>query len=230
MTMMKHWLVVLALASVCAASPVSAQQRDLSGNWELSVDGRNIPPARLVPAVTAAVLADVAKKDARSVRWCLPLGMPFTMSPSRPIEIRQGTRHLVIAAESQVAPARYLYLDRATHINKEEFEPTTSGDSTARWDGDTLVVDTVGFSSTKGMLAIPGGGYRTEATHLVERYRLLKNGSILSVTFTWDDPRVFATPHTYEYRYQRLPANYEPRAALACDAFDAERVAFVERQ
>jgi hypothetical protein len=216
-------------AVVFAGAVVTAQDHDISGTWELAVDGRNVPAANLAPGVTRTVLAEVAKKDARSIRWCLPLGMPFTMGQSRPIDIRQGTRHVVISAESQVAPARYLYLNRSTHINKEEFEPTTSGDSIARWDGDTLVVQTVGFSSTKGMLAIPGGGFRTEATRLTERYRLLKNGSTLSVTFTWNDPKVFRTPHTYEYRYHRLPATYEARAPLACDAFDAERAAFLEQ-
>ena len=224
--MIKH--IVLAAVIATGASNASAQERDISGTWELSFDGRRVPSAELAPGVTPAMLEQVAQKDARSVRWCLPLGLPFTMTQSRPIDIRQGTRHIVISAESQLAPARYLYLNRRTHINKEEFEPTTSGDSIARWDGETLVVETAGFSASKGMLAIPGGGYRTEDTKLTERFRLLKSGSVLSVTSTWEDPSVFRAPHTYELRYQRLPANYEPRPALACDAFDAERIAFVD--
>jgi hypothetical protein len=183
----------------------------------------------LAPGVSEAVQEDVAKKDARSMRWCLPLGMPFTMGGhGRPIEIRLGTRYVTIVAESTVAPVRYLYLARTTHIKQDEFEPTTSGDSIARWEGDTLVVETVGFSGTKGLLTIPGGGFRTEETRLTERYRLLNNGSILSVTFTWTDPKVFQVPHTYEYRYHRLPATYEPRPALACDAFDPARTAFLD--
>lgn len=226
--MLKHVLIAAAIA--LGASSAAAQQRDISGSWELSFDGRRVPSASLVPGVTPAMLEDIAQKDAQAVRWCLLLGLPFTMTQSRPIDIRQGTRHIVISAESQVAPTRYLYLNRATHINKEEFEPTTSGDSIARWEGDTLVVETVGFSATKGMLSIPGGGYRTEDTRLTERFRLLKNGSMLSVTSTWEDPKVFRAPHTYELRYQRLPANYAPRPALACDAFDAERVAFLEQR
>jgi hypothetical protein len=222
--------VLLAGAALAAGSRISAQVRDLSGSWELPVDGRRVPEASLVAGITAATTADVAAKDARSIRWCLPLGMPFTMSGhGRPIEIRQGSRHMTIVAESTLAPVRYVYLDRATHIPTEEFEPTTSGDSIGRWDGDTLVVDTIGFSDTKGMLAIPGGGFRTTETRLTERYRLLKGGSVLSVTFTWEDPKVFRTPHTYEFRYQRLPASYEPRSPQPCDAFDEDRAAFLEK-
>jgi hypothetical protein len=57
---------------------------------------------------------------------------------------------------------------------------------------------------------------------------LLKDGSILSVSFTWTDPTVFRTPHSYEFRYQRLPASYEPRQWLSCDPFDEERGKFLE--
>jgi hypothetical protein len=77
------------------------------------------------------------------------------------------------------------------------------------------------------MTSIPGGGFKTEKSHLVERYRLLENGNVLSVTFTWTDPTVFATPHTYEFRYNRLPATYEPAALPPCDPYDETRAAFI---
>jgi hypothetical protein len=219
---------LLGAVALGAGATLRAQTPDISGTWELSVDGRRVPPANLTARVTRPMLDEVARKDARSIRWCNLLGMPFTMGQSRPIEIRPGSRFVVVVAESAASPARYLYLNRKAHIPTEEFEPTTNGDSIARWEGDTLVVDTVGFSPTKGMLAIPGGGFRTDNTHLIERYRLLKSGSLLSVTFTWEDSRVFRTPHTYEFRYHRLPAGYEARPAIPCDPFDADRTAFLE--
>jgi hypothetical protein len=88
----------------------------------------------------------------------------------------------VDGSQAVTAATRYLYLDRPTHINRDEFDSTTSGDSITRWEGNVLVVDTVGFDDNKGMTAIPGGGFRTSDSHLVERYRLLNSGSILSVT------------------------------------------------
>ena len=107
-------------------------------------------------------------------------------------------------------------------------DPTTNGDSIAHWDGDTLVVDTTQFEPKHGVTLIPGGGFRTATSHLVERYRLLKNGSMLSVTFTWTDPAVYAAPHSYEFRYQRAEPKYEARPYGRCDPFDAERTAFLE--
>lgn len=150
----------------------------------------------------------------------------MVMDAGRPLDIRQGRREVAIQPEVNATP-RHIYLSRTTHINPEEFDPTTNGDSIGRWDGDTLVVTTIGFAADKGVTAIPGGGFRTGDTKLTERYRLLENGAVLSVTFTWEDPKVFAKPHIYQFRYRRLPAGYEPRPPLVCDPFDEERTTFL---
>ena len=111
----------------------------------------------------------------------------------------------------------------------EIFDPTTNGDSIARWDGDTLVVDTIGFDGAKGLTMIPGGGYRTSESHLVERFRLLNDGAVLSVTFTWEDAKVFRTPHTYEFRYVRAPRMYRRRSrrSAATRSTNSERRFFL---
>jgi hypothetical protein len=212
--------------------PLPAQAgapHDISGYWELPLDGRLVPAAALSPRVTRAMIEAEAGKSAKAVRWCNWVGMPTTMDVGRPLNIRQGTREIVIVAESPVTPVRHLYLDRKTHIDKDIFDPTTSGDSIAHWEGDTLVVDTTGFEPTRGITTIPGGGFRTASTRLVERYRLLKDGSILSVKFTWIDPGVFRTPHSYEFRYQRAERGYEARPYRLCDPFDQERATFLEQ-
>lgn len=221
-------LTMVAMLWTCVSGVASAQTRpDLSGYWELTyLDSQHVPKAQLAARVTRAVLDAQAKKDAKAIRWCNILGMPAIMASPRPLDIRQTDRVLVIAAEINAA-TRYIYLNRPAHIGKDIFDPTTNGDSIGRWDGDSLVVDTVGFDPDKGVTAIPGGGFRTANAHLVERYRLINNGSMLSVTFTWDDRGVFRTPHTYEFRYARLPRDYEARLPLNCDPFDEGRTAFV---
>jgi len=86
------------------------------------------------------------------------------------------------------------------------------------------------MASTKhGWMQIPGGGYRTPDSHLVERYKLLKNGQVLSVISTWSDPKVFAMPRTYEFWYHKINGPYEERPGIGCNAWDAERSAFIER-
>ena len=183
--------------------------------------------ASLLPSVTRAKIDARAKGDAYARRWCNLLGVPFVMDPGRPLDIRQGATAVIIVPENASAP-RYLYTNRAAHISEDILDPSTNGDSIARWEGDTLLVDTIGFHGQHGITAIPGGGYRTEKSRLVERYRLLKAGAVLSVTFTWTDPTVFRAPHSYEYRYHRLPATYEPRQWLPCDPYDEERAKFLD--
>jgi hypothetical protein len=222
---------LIAVTLVAALSGVAVAQApnppDISGYWELTyMDSQHVPRAQLSPRVTRAVLDAQAQKDFKAVRWCNMLGMPAIMASSRPLDIRQTEKAVVIAAEVNAA-TRYIYLNRATHISKDIFDPTTNGDSIAKWEGDTLVVDTIGFDPNKGVTAIPGGGFRTANTHLVERYRLLNNGSLLAVRFTWTDPGVFRTPHTYEFRYARLARDYEARLPLNCDPFDETRTAFL---
>ena len=110
-------------------------------------------------------------------------------------------------------------------MNPDVFDPLANGHSIGHWEGSTLVVDTVGFS-TEGVTGIPGGGRRTPDSHLVERYRLLDGGNRLSVVFTWEDPKVFQKPHTYEYRYYKAPKGTEARE-YDCNASDAARAKFL---
>lgn len=221
----------LALATAVAPRARAAQDaqpgRDISGFWELNVDSRHVPRASLLPTVTRARIDARVKGDAYAIRWCNLLGLPSIMDSGRPLDIRQGATAIIIVPENSWAP-RYLYLNRSAHISDDIYDPSTNGDSIARWDGDTLIVDTTGFHGEHGVTAIPGGGFRTEKSRLVERYRLLKDGAVLSVTFTWTDPTVYRAPHSYEFRYHRLPSTYEPRQWLPCDPFDEERAKFLE--
>jgi hypothetical protein len=225
--------VASALIACVAQAQTTAPARaatppDLSGFWELSLDSRKVPPANLLPSVTPAMIQDRARRDAHALRWCNIVGMPALMDSGRPLDIRQGANAIIIVPELQTAPPRYLYTWRGEHISDDIFDPTTFGDSIAHWEGDTLVVDTVGFHPDRGITRIPGGGYRTDTSHLLERYRLVDNGNVLSVTFTWTDPKVFRTPHAYEFRYSKLSPSYEARTWLTCDPYNEERTRFLE--
>jgi hypothetical protein len=222
---MKHATCIIVTVALMVVKPSAQSSPDISGFWELSFDSRRVPEASLAPAVTPAIRAKQAEKDALAIRWCNFLGLPMAMDSPRPINVRQGRREIVINFET-VATPRHFYF-RSSHANMDVFDPTTNGDSIAHWEGDTLVVDTIGFDGAKGVTRIPGGGYRTSDSHLIERYRLLNDGTVLSVTFTWEDPNVFRTPHTYEFRYARAPRFYEAQPPLACNPFDEARAAFV---
>ncbi len=217
-----------------ALFPVFAQDKDgpafdprnLSGYWELRYDSKMVPAANLTPAVTKQRLAEQAKQDMHAVQWCSFIGTPAMMDSRRPLTIRQDRREVFIYAEERSAH-RHLYLIRTAPPPVEEYDPSTNGHSIARWDGDTLVVTTTGFHPDRGITAIPGGGFKTANSRLTERFRLLSGGNVLSVRSTWEDPGVFRTPHTYEFRYYRAPSDYRGHPQALCSPIDQERINFV---
>src|SRR5690349_21561390 len=94
---------------------------------------------------------------------------------------------------------RHFYLDGRQHPTP--WTPTPAGHSVAKYEGNTLVVETVGFTAG----AVPGGGVRTPETRLVERFELSPDGKRLTITYTWDDPKVYQKPHVYRYYFDRAP-------------------------
>jgi hypothetical protein len=218
----------LALAAVAAPAfgqnVGSAAHPDLSGYWELRFDSMSVPRASLATPVTAAIAEAQARHDVEAIRWCNNLGVPFILEDRAPLDIRQSPTVVAMVAKVQ-SSARYIFTDGRKHPDKEDLDPTTNGHSVGHWEGDTLVADTVGFND-RGATRIPGGGIRTPASHLMERFRLLDGGARLSAVFTWDDAKTFQKPHSYEFRYYKIPQISEPRI-LPCDQGDQDRARFL---
>jgi hypothetical protein len=195
------------VAAAQGARPAVAGHPDFSGYWELRFDSMNVPKA-LLTADAAARSEARAHKDVEAIRDCTNVGMPALMNDRAPIDIRHSPSRIAIIARSP-SSARYIYLDDRGHPQKDELEETTNGHSVGRWQGDGLIVDTIGLND-RGVTSIPGGGARTPRSLLTEKFRLV-DADRLSVTFTWEDATVFQKPHTYEFWYYRVPAPLEPR-------------------
>lgn len=203
-----------------------AQNRpDLSGVWELRFDSKNVPPAALTTAAANENKNVQFEHDLHAVRWCHFFGVPYVMDVT-PIGVTQNVNGKEVLVTTSVRnPSRHFYTDGRPHPSKETFDPVSGGNSTGHWEGDTLVVETVGFSD-EGITAIPGGGHRGPNSRLVERFRLINNGNQLSVISTWEDSTIFAKPHTYEYRYYRAPKGTELRE-YDCNAADEARAKYL---
>jgi hypothetical protein len=94
---------------------------------------------------------------------------------------------------------RHIYMDGRPH--PAHWAPTPAGHSVGRYEGDVLVVETVGM--TAGNVA--AGGLRTPETKLTERFEISADGRRMTITYTWDDPKIYQRPHTYQYFMERLP-------------------------
>lgn len=214
-------IIALAAGSAASATESTARPPNLSGLWELRYDSMSVPLAGLTEE--AAADSTVRKSDFESRRWCRVAGMPALMIEGKLLDIRQGSRETVVVSLMQ-AMTRHLYTDGVERMNPDDFDPSSNGFTSARWEGDVLVAETRGFSEF-GIRAIPGGGFRTPNAVLVERFRLLDGGNRLSVISTWTDPDVFTRPHTYEVRYYRV----DPQIFVSpqqCNVFEEGREEF----
>ena len=129
---------------------------------------------------------------------CVPLGVPQTYVTPYPFQIVQKQNFLVMLFEYPNT-FRFIPLDNRPH--SPDPDPTWMGESVGRWDGDTLVVDTIGFNDKTEV----SGYMHTDRLHVVERFQRVPTG--LQYDVTVEDPHVFAKPWVFPTRI--LPAHPE---------------------
>lgn len=131
-----------------------------------------------------------------------------------PLQILDGGNQIVILNETIMQPRR-IYTDGRKH--PDDPDPTWLGHSIGHWEGETLVVDTVGTNgrgrALNGLISNGPGGQPSTAPrlpasdrlHLVERIRLIEGGQILEVSTTVDDPKTYQQPFSFKKFFQRRP-------------------------
>ncbi len=137
---------------------------------------------------------------------CLPGGGPAGMmngSDFFPIEIIQRPEQVTIILEL-MQQVRRVYMDGRGHPDPDDLEKSWMGHSIGNWEGDTLVVDTIGVKA--GPLNGSGAAVvkfetdkdprmpYTETLHVTERIRMLEDGKVLEAKLTIDDPTVYTKP------------------------------------
>ena len=129
---------------------------------------------------------------------CLPAGTPeFTLFGGPPIYFVQTPKEVLMIYEGD-AQIRHVYLD-VPHSKNPKL--SWYGESVGRYEGDTLVVDTIG-QNTKTVV----DSYRTphsEKLHVVERWHLINDGKGLEVNIKVEDPDVFNEPWSSVQRYRK---------------------------
>jgi hypothetical protein len=130
---------------------------------------------------------------------CVPAGVPLFMGYGgpNPIVFLQTPKEvwIIFMSDQQV---RRIYLDVPHSAHPK---PSWYGESVGHYEGDTLVIDTIGLSD-KTVVDV----YRTphtEKLHVVERWRMVDGGKAMEAVFTVDDPDAFFQPWTGMRRYRR---------------------------
>jgi hypothetical protein len=146
---------------------------------------------------------------------CWPTGVPaFLLNPALPIYFLQTPTDVWIILEPDHR-IRQVSLNRPHSPNPK---PSWYGESVGHYEGDTLVVDTIGFSDRTHV-----DNYRTPHTtqlHVVERYRMIDGGRRLEVNILVEDPGAFTTPWRAVRRFNRL--DNRPLEEVACAENNAD--------
>jgi hypothetical protein len=127
--------------------------------------------------------------------YCLPPGGPRMMATPYPMEIVQlpEQRRILMIFEGATHIWREIYMDGRPHPSGDALNPTYLGHSVGRWDGDTLVIDVVGFNENSWLDYY--GHPHTDKLHVVEKFsRPTKN--VLRYEALIDDPGAYTRPWT----------------------------------
>ncbi len=183
-------------------TPRSGGRPDLSGVWLVTNDPFPEQP-RVLPWVEPIVKqrADGLGKDHPHNR-CLPGSPPVPASSSPFIAKMVETPGLIVMLFEDVPGFRQIFLDGRRH----PVDPGLSwmGQSTGKWEGDTLVVDTVGFNE-QVWIGPPQGLYpHTEKLRMTERYTRTDFGH-MEVRATFEDPGAFTTPLRETIKFDLAP-------------------------
>jgi hypothetical protein len=228
-------LLFACAATVCfAAVPRLGGKPNLNGIWQVmnSADwnleahaAQKIEPAwqfgalfaipagkSVVVGGTIPYLPDALKiRDQNRAGWpksdpetsCYLPGIPRATYLPYPFQIIQGNRDILMVYS-------YATSNRTVHMQGHEEPPVDSwmGRSEGRWDGDTLVVTTVGFNGSAHLDR--AGDFTSPSLKVVERFTM-KNADVILYEATLDDPKTYSAPWTI-----RMPLykHVEPDAEL----------------
>ncbi|MBV8731832.1 MAG: hypothetical protein JO336_18645 [Acidobacteriia bacterium] len=207
----------VAALLVVAAGAWAQTPPDISGVWRPAMGGRG----RGGPAAPALTLKSPYKEKYEALRarqreatargeqfsarssLCEPYGMPAMMQVAvYPMEIIQTPKQVTIITEA-FSEVRRIYIGKS-QPSLEDVDPGYYGHSVGHWEGDTLVVDTIGVKeSVRGYQEMP----HSNRMRISERIRRTAPGA-LEDQITIEDPLVLEKPVTYKLSYMFVP-DYE---------------------
>ena len=170
---------------------------DITGTWLHAFSRTNpfrfSPPPDFKLTPTAQVEYDAAKKAAAAgkaykddIGQCWPAGLPLIMTRVWPIAMVQKPTEIFMISGFENS-VRMIYLDGRKHTDPDLIIPSFNGESIGHWEGDSLVVDTVGFVADHHW--IDNGIPASDQLHVIERMRLIDDGSRLEIEYTMSDPK-----------------------------------------
>ena len=186
--------------NMTAPAPQRADGKpDLTGPWEvasprwvnnLAVD---LKPGELpiLPWAEAVTKEHMVNQGDEPDSNCRPGGVPKVDATPYPFKILSVGPKLMVILYETFGMYRQLFMDGREVEFKQDFNRAWLGFSVAKWDGDTLVIDTVGGNGKTWLDKV--GHPTTESLHVTERFHRADFGH-LDLEITIDDPKAYSKP------------------------------------
>ena len=209
--------IVLGLMLASNAHGAQSAQnniRDFSGTWrdwqstigdtqtnQMFVIGVDLPYKPATQDLTSDRLEMFkAGRDRASPHLtCRPTGVQGFTAQKGAMLVVQSPQQIALLFEDD-REVRHVYLNQQ---HPAEIKPSYTGDSIGRWDGNTLVIDTIGYNG-KGQLDEIGTPHSMQL-HLVERITKSKDGHTLTDEITFTDPEYYTRPFTKTRTWSLVP-------------------------
>jgi hypothetical protein len=214
--------VVLPFLLACrshtaSGRPEPAAPPDLNGVWSAPFTPDISKPLGHQPSFTTYGAERFKKEDEIDdpLTQCLPIGPARGIQAGlMPFQIVQTASVLAILFENQ-RTFRIINIDGRNH--PKDVDPTWFGDSVGKWEGDTLVVDTVGLNDRTWLDT--AGHEHSDQLHLTERFQKIDNNSI-KWTVTFEDPKFFTEPWSVTLPIARQNTNI---MSYSCEENEKDR-------
>ena len=219
-------------------TPVGVQARmvngqlDLNGTWAapqrnplggtggggmgpgggMGMGGGGLPGGIELTAAGLATIEGMVALEANPRMYCMATNIFFDW------EFDRHVNEIIQTEDTLTLKYGLMDIERTIHLNMNEhpddITPSRAGHSIGHWEGDTLVVDTIGFS--EGFLLAGGGGLakHSEAMHAVERFSYDPQTQGLTRTYTAEDPLYFTGVYSGEDVVFSSDVPFEPYACV----------------
>ena len=191
-------LLKLLFWTALAAAPVAAQEKhpDLNGVWQgpYTPDlSRTLGRGETIPFTPYG--ADRYKKVDPANNpdgFCLPVGPARAFQSPAPFQLVQNENTIAVLFENQRI-FRIIYIDGTKHPDDIAEYPEWMGHSIGRWEGNKLVVDTIGINERSWLDT--QGHEHSDKLHLVETFEKT-DADTIHYTVTFEDSVFFTKPWT----------------------------------
>ena len=171
--------------------------------WVADLTNPILRPATLARMKTVVAAEIAGHSHLKLIDMCYPAGVPMILNQRDPMQILQ-TADKVVLVYVRDSLTRHVYLNQPHTPN---LKSSWFGESVGHYEGDTLVVDTIGENDRTytDSFFTP----HSDRIHVVERYKASADRKTMQVRLTVEDPETFTTPWSAQVTYKADTTPYE---------------------